>query len=335
MGETSTTSVFGPPTTRPQFDPEVGVVYAAMPPGSVPYLLNDETLPDIRGRGPEVLPGYRPVDLTDGGRVVIEDRVVPGPVGAPDITLTVMRPSASTTPRPCLYHVHGGGMITGNGRDPLGIYVPYVSEGLAVVVSVHYRLAPENPDPAPVEDCYAGLAWTAAHANELDVDPARLMVIGPSAGGGLAAGVALMARDRGYPSLTHQILICPMLDDRLQTHSSAMLDGESIWDRNNNLYGWTALLGDRRGGPDVSIYAAPARAVNLAGLPRTYLDTGSAEVFRDEILTYAQRLSEAGVSVDLHMWGGCTHGFDNVAPHAKISQASVATRDEFIRRALE
>jgi acetyl esterase/lipase len=196
MGETSTTRVFRPPTSRPRFDPEVAAVYAAMPPGSVPYLLNDETLPGIRSLGPELLPGYRAPDLTGSGRVTIEDRVVAGPEGAPDITLTIMRPSAATTPLPCLYHIHGGGMITGDGRRSLGNYVSYVSEGLAVVVSVHYRLAPENPDPAPVEDCYAGLVWTAGHANELDVDPARLMVIGPGAGGGLAAGVAMQARDR-------------------------------------------------------------------------------------------------------------------------------------------
>jgi acetyl esterase/lipase len=335
MSGSSTIDFFGPPTTRPPFDPEISAVYAAMPAGAVPYLLSDETLTGIRGLGPEALPGYRPPDLTGGGRATLEERTAPGPNGGPDITLTILRPSASTTPLPCLYHIHGGGMITGDGRQHLGTYVPYVAEGLAMMVSVHYRLAPENPDPAPVEDCYAGLAWIAAHAGELGVDPERLMVIGPSAGGGLAAGVALLARDRGYPSLTHQILICPMLDDRLETHSSRMLDGESIWDRNNNLYGWTALLGDRRGGPDVSIYAAPARATDLTGLPRTYLDTGSAEVFRDEILIYAQRLSAAGVSVDLHMWGGCTHGFDNVAPHAKVSLASIATRDEFIRRALE
>jgi acetyl esterase/lipase len=153
---------------------------------------------------------------------------------------------------------------------------------------------------------------------------------GGSAGGGLAAGTALLARDRAFPHLSHQILVCPMLDDRFETRSSRMLDGEGVWDRNANLFGWPALLGERRGGPEVSPYAAPARAQDLTGLPRTYIDTGSAEVFRDEILDYATRLSQAGVNVDLHMWGGAFHGFDMMAGHAAISRASIATRDEFM-----
>jgi acetyl esterase/lipase len=200
---------------------------------------------------------------------------------------------------------------------------------------VEYRLAPEHPDPAPVEDCYAGLVWTAKHAEELGIDPDRILIAGGSAGGGLAAGTALLARDRGFPTLTHQVLICPMLDDRLETPSSRMLDGEGMWDRNDNLFGWTALLGDRQGGGDVSIYAAPARATDLSGLPRSYVDVGTVESFRDEAITYAQRLAQAGVNVDLHLWGGGFHGSDLMAPHAAISRASQAARDEFLRRALE
>jgi len=148
-------------------------------------------------------------------------------------------------------------------------------------------------------------------------------------------GTALLARDRGFPTLTHQVLICPMLDDRLETPSSRMLDGEGMWDRNDNLFGWTALLGDRQGGDDVSIYAAPARATDLSGLPRSYVDVGTVESFRDEAITYAQRLAQAGVNVDLHLWGGGFHGSDLMAPHAAISRASQAARDEFLRRALE
>ncbi|GAB2856710.1 hypothetical protein GCM10022221_65510 [Actinocorallia aurea] len=227
-----------------------------------------------------------------------------------------------------------GGMVMGARHTGLAGVVGYVAEGLAVAVSVEYRLAPEHPDPAPVEDCYAGLRWLAENAAALGADPARLMILGGSAGGGLAAGTALLARDRGFPALTHQVLLCPMLDDRMTTPSSRMLDGEGVWDREDNLFGWTALLGDRRGTADVSPYAAPARAEDLSGLPRTYLDVGSVETFRDEAIDYALRLSQAGVSVDFHLWGGGYHGFEAAYPSA-LAQASAATRTEFLRRALE
>jgi acetyl esterase/lipase len=225
-------------------------------------------------------------------------------------------------------------MVTGTRWSQVETLLPYVAEKLAVVVSVEYRLAPEHSDPAPVEDCYAGLVWTAKHARDLSIDPARMMIAGGSAGGGLAAGTTLLARDRGFPQLSHQILMCPMLDDRLQTASSQMLDGEGVWDRNDNMFGWTALLGNRRGGPDVSPYAAPARSQNLAGLPRTYIDVGSVDSFRDEAMIFAQRLCEAAVSVDFHLWAGGFHGFDLLAPHAAVSEAAKSVRDRFIRRAL-
>jgi acetyl esterase/lipase len=225
-------------------------------------------------------------------------------------------------------------MIVGTAEGGLEEFAPLVAEFGAVVVSPEYRLAPEHPDPAPVEDCYAGLVWTAHHAHELGIDPERLIIAGGSAGGGLAAGTALLARDRGFPALTHQVLMCPMLDDRFITPSSRELDGEGMWDRNDNKLGWTALLGERRGRQDVSIYAAPARATDLSGLPRTYMDCGSAETFRDEAIDYAQRLSQAGVSVDLHIWGGAYHGFDVMETGAALVAASRATRREFLVRAL-
>jgi acetyl esterase/lipase len=225
-------------------------------------------------------------------------------------------------------------MILGTKEMGAELLALLAAEIGVVGVSVEYRLAPEHPDPAPVQDCYAGLVWTAEHADELGIDPDHIVIIGASAGGGLAAGTALLARDCGFPVLSHQVLICPMLDDRFGTPSSQELDGEGVWDRNANTVGWTALLGERRGGPDVSPYAAPARATDLSGLPRTYLDSGSVETFRDEAIDYAQRLCQAGVSVDLHVWGGGFHGFDAMAPHAAISRASVATRREFLERAL-
>ena len=317
---------------RPPFDAEVGPV-AAMARAAFPPL-SAESLALWRRQVLEGIPGVEPVDLTAGGSVQVEERQVPGPQGAPDVTVLILTPTGGGSPRAGIYHTHEGGMVVGDRRSGVEMFVPYVAEGLATVVSVEYRLAPEHPDPAPVEDCYAGLVWAAKNAPDLGIDPRHMIVAGASAGGGLAAGVALLARDRGFPALSHQVLICPMLDDRFETVSSRMLDGEGVWDRNDNLFGWTALLGERRGGPDVSAYAAPARAQDLSGLPRTYIDVGSAETFRDEALAYAARLSEAGVSVDLHMWGGGSHGFDRMAGHAALARASLATRDEFIRRAL-
>jgi acetyl esterase/lipase len=225
-------------------------------------------------------------------------------------------------------------MVLGNNRVGADALAEWAEELGIVGVSVEYRLAPEHPHPAPVEDCYAGLVWTGKHADELGIDPSRLVIAGGSAGGGLAAGTALMARDRGGPALSHQMLMCPMLDDRGITPSSQELDGEGVWDRTSNLTGWTALLGDARGGPDVSPYAAPARAQDLAGLPATFIDVGSVETFRDEDIDYAARLSQAGVSVEFHMWPGGFHGFDGLAPQTALARAARAARLAYLRRAL-
>lgn len=333
MPEATDAQSFTDTPARPPFDSELTPVIEAILRDFPP--LTEGTLPSERQAMTEGFPGMEPVDLSAGGAVRVVERQVPGPDAAPDITLLILTPKEERGPLPAIYHTHGGGMVMGDRWLGVDTFLPYVASGSAVVVSVEYRLAPEHPDPALVEDCYAGLVWTAKNANELGIDAERLMIAGASAGGGLAAGTALLARDRAFPKLSHQVLICPMLDDRFETHSSRMLDNEGIWDRNANLFGWNALLGERRGGPDVSPYAAPARATDLTGLPRTYIDTGSVESFRDEALTYARRLSEAGVSVDLHMWGGGFHGFDLVAPHAAVSRASIATREDFIRRALE
>ncbi|MBG6096880.1 alpha/beta hydrolase [Nocardioides luteus] len=330
---TGTNDVYPSTTPRPPFDPEIVPVLEVMREAMPPFTA--ENLPALRRALAEGLPGVEPTDLTVGGTVQVDERDVPGPDGNHDITLLILTPAGQHGPLPAIYHIHSGGMVVGDRRTQIEMLLPYVAEGLAVVVSVEYRLAPEHPDPAPVEDCYAGLVWTAKNAAKLGIDPGHLIIGGASAGGGLSAGTALLARDRAFPRLTHQILVCPMLDDRLRTPSSRMLDGEGMWDRNDNLFGWTALLGERRGGSDVSPYAAPARAEDLADLPRTYIDTGSAETFRDEALIYAQRLSQAGVSVDFHMWGGGTHGFDLMAAHTQLARASIAARDEFIRRALE
>ncbi len=315
----------------PPLDPELAPVLDTL--GPLAPKINAENLATARAAGPSEILGAAP-DLTAGGAVRIDELTVPGPEGAPQIALTILRPTQGEGPWPVLYNTHGGGMVMGDRTLELPFYLKYVAEGLAAIVAVEYRLAPEHPDPAPIEDCYAGLVWTANNAEDLSLDPARILVVGTSAGGGLAAGVALLSRDRGFPALTHQILYCPMLDDRGITASSQMLVDFPAWDRDANLFGWTSLLGDRRGGNDVSIYAAPARADDLSGLPKTYIDVGTVETFRDEVALYAQRLAEAGVSVDFHMWAGAFHSFELIAPHAAISQAAEWVKDDFMRRAL-
>lgn len=314
----------------PPFDPELAPIVESLP---IPPA-NAETLPLLRRIVSDGIPGIPRRELTAGGRVRVDEFSAPGIDGAPDVRLVMLRPAHGEGPWPILYNTHGGGMIIGQATTELPSYLAYVAEGLAAVVAVDYRLAPENPDPAPIDDCYAGLVWTARNATDLSLDPNHIILVGTSAGGGLAAGLALLARDRGFPAIVQQILVCPMLDDRFDTVSSRMLDGFGRWDRNSNEFGWTSLLGDRRGGPDVSIYAAPARAEDLSGLPKTYIDVGSADTFRDEATIYAQRLSEAGVSVDLHVWAGGFHGFDILAPHTALSRAALWVRDDYIRRAL-
>jgi acetyl esterase/lipase len=200
-------------------------------------------------------------------------------------------------------------------------------------VSVEYRLAPEHPHPAPVEDCYAGLKWMVEHAVEIGVDPSRIALAGPSAGGGLAAATALVARDRGGPPLACQILIYPMLDDRNITPSSREFAGIPGWSREANISGWTALLGDKTGTEDVSPYAAPARASDLSNLPPTLIQVGELEVFRDECVDYALRLMQAGVSTELHVYPGAYHGWEIFVPTASArlypfhaANASVSVR---------
>lgn len=232
---------------------------------------------------------------------------------------------AGAAPGSAVCYVHGGGMILGS----MDLYDPtvsrYVSATGVPMLSVDYRLAPEYPHPTPVEDCYAGLQWLAAHTGELGVDPARIAVMGDSAGGGLAAGVALLARDRGGPALARQILVYPMLDDRTTTPDPA-LTPFAFWTYDDNITGWGALLGAAAGGAEVSPYAAPARVADAAGLPTTYLEVGELDIFRDEDVEYARRLGAAGVSTELHVHPGVPHGFDGIAPYTDVVRRAVADR---------
>lgn len=243
----------------------------------------------------------------------IEKRVVPGPPGDPKIELCIITPRELAAPAPALCWIHGGGFVLGDVDGDM-IALTHIADSLgAVVVSVEYRLAPEHPFPAPVEDCYAGLIWMAAHAAELRIDLSRLAVGGVSAGGGLAAAVALMARDRGGPRLCFQVLDIPEVDDRLSTPSMKSYTDTPLWNHSNAVLSWKAYLGPEHGG-DTSPYAAPARAADLSGLPPAYVVTCEFDPLRDEGIDYAQRLIQAGVPTELHHYPGTFHGSSGAGP---------------------
>ena len=245
---------------RPGIDAELAAplaeIKALLPP------LTLEGLSEMQG-----LPSPPVEQVLEGRAIEHEELEVPGPDGAPDVKLSVYRPSAASAPGPCLYFIHGGGMIIGDRFTNIELPMEWVDLLGVTLVSVEYRLAPQHQGTALVDDCYAGLAWVAKHAGELGVDPGRIVVAGGSAGGGLAAGVTLMARDRREPDVLGQLLICPMLDHRNATVSSEQYDGDdALWTRSMNEFGWRCLLGDT---PDseVSVYASPALAAELSGLP--------------------------------------------------------------------
>lgn len=311
--------------TPPPFDPELA---AALDAAGAPSTITPEMVPALRQAYDLTFDDVRG-DLPLRAR----DIAIPG-LNGESITVSVISREDHTGTGTGIYHVHGGGMMLGNRFFGLGTVLEWVAEFDAVCVTVDYRLVPEFPDPYPVEDAYAGLTWTAAHTDELGIDISRILVVGGSAGGGLAAAIALLARDRGGPTLLGQVLMYPMLDDRDATNSTHQIDGIGVWDRRSNITGWTALLGVRRASDSVSIYAAPARATNLAGLPPAFIDVGTTEVFRDEDVAYASALWAQGVSAELHVWPGGFHGFDLVAPDAALSRAMTRTRAAWVSRLL-
>ncbi|UBU15463.1 alpha/beta hydrolase [Nonomuraea gerenzanensis] len=314
---------------HPNLDPELraGIEQFPMPPGDLSAVFAD--LPGARAQMNAMMAAAPAPDT----RISIENRMIPGPEGAPDVRVRIYRPEEPGQGRPALYWIHGGGMIMGMPEGDDGPMIEYVERLGVVVVSVDYRLAPEHPHPAPVEDCYAGLVWTVKNAAELGIDPGRLAVGGASAGGGLAAATVLLARDRSGPEVAFQLLVCPMLDDRNTTPSSHEFAEAVVWDRQANLFGWTALLGDRIGADDVSPYAAPARAADLSGLPPAFVDVGELEVFRDECADYALRLARAGVSTEFHLYPGAFHGFDMLVPGAALSVRARQAREAALKRA--
>ena len=267
-------------------------------------------------------------------RVEMSVRTVPGLAGAPDVALTLYRPAGQSGALPCIYHVHGGGYVIGRVAMMEPMHRGLVEQLGCALVAVEYRAAPETPYPGPLDDCVAGLDWLFANAAAIGIDATRIGLLGESAGGGLAAGLALRMRDEGVYRLAFQHLVYPMLDDRTCTtadpHPNA---GEFVWTPQANAFGWGAYLGREPGGADVPAHAAAARATDLAGLPPTFLSTGALDLFVEEDLDYARRLIRAGVPTELHVYPGAFHGFD-IFPGAAVSRQAVQDRLDALRRAL-
>ena len=267
--------------------------------------INDDTLPIMRpalaAPGPE---------LSD--RVVRSVVHAPGAAGAPDVALRLHRPKGAAGALPCLVWMHGGGLVMGVAAMDDPRFDVWCTRHNMMAVSVDYRLAPETPFPGPLDDCYAGLQYIVDHADELGIDAGRIGVGGNSAGAGLAAALALMARDRSGPNISSQLLIYPMIDDRQITESSSW--DVPIWPASSNRFGWTSYLGDAKGTDGVSPYAAAARATDLSGLPPAIIVVGGLDGFVDEDIDFARRLNTAGVPVEFHLYPGAPHGYDAIVP---------------------
>lgn len=266
--------------------------------------------------------------------IVTRDLAIAGPEGPPDVPLRVYTPSGGGGPLPGLLYMHGGGFVVGSVEQVHPVLIRISAEVGVVVVSVEYRLAPENPFPAGLDDCYAALMWTAKSATELGIDLERLAVCGYSAGGGLAAALALLARDRGGPAICFQYLGAPELDDRLDTPSMRAYVDTPLWNRPFAEFSWDSYLGaGMRGGDEVSRYAAPARAEDLSGLPPAFVTACQFDPLRDEGIAYAQRLAQANVPTELVVYPGTFHGSELVED-AAIAKRMSADMIATLRRAL-
>jgi acetyl esterase/lipase len=306
------------PELRAAAKPFVGS--GAMPP------LSDKLLPQIRqggvGSGRPLLP-----------EIPVSERRIPGPKGAPEVTLYLINTKPGTS-RPAILHTHGGGYIAGTAKSSCRDLQELAAELDCAIATVEYRLAPEARYSDSIEDNYAGLRWVHSNAKELGIDPARIAVMGESAGGGHAALLALTARDRGEVPVLFQSLIYPMLDDRTgSTRVPPPHIGKLVWTAESNRYGWRSFLGMEPGGGKVPPAAVPARATKLAGLPPAFIGVGSIDLFVDEDIEYARRLIDAGVSTELLVVPGGFHGFDIFARDKEVVKQFTAAKLHALRTA--
>ncbi|WP_125130836.1 alpha/beta hydrolase [Microbacterium sp. 10M-3C3] len=312
-------------TARPPLDPEIAAALARTP--GVVTALHPGEIAGLRARAQPPTEA----DVTAHGRRTLERLRIDGADGH-GIDVAVARPADARGALPVLVHVHGGGLVAGTLLDDLPAAAELAGDLGMAVVSTDYRLAPEHPFPAAIDDVVATVRWVAADGPAHGLDPDRVVIGGVSAGGGLAAAAALRLRDEDGPAVLGQLLVCPMLDEHNDSSSAAQMAGAGAWDRTANETGWSAYLGRER--RDVSPWASAARATDLSGLPPAFLDVGSAETFRDEVQRYAAGLWAAGGDAELHVWAGGVHGFDALAPDAAVSRAARAARASWLRRIL-
>lgn len=295
---------------RPDFHPELRRSARLLP----KQMITPLTLPFIRAASR--LMWRNDPDGPDAPEVL----TLPSGVG-----VRLYRPTGASGRGPALLWIHGGGYVIGDAAQDDVLCRRFARELGATVASVNYRLAPEHPYPAPVEDCYSALTWLSALPS---VDSARVAIGGASAGGGLAAALALLTRDRGQIPLAAQLLVYPMIDDRTVLRTDLDNPGHRLWNQSSNKFGWRAYLGDAD--PEVAV---PARRTDLAGLPPAWIGVGTLDLFHDEDLAYGERLRAAGVPCEVMVVEGAFHGFDGIAPKADVSQSFFASQCALLRTA--
>jgi acetyl esterase/lipase len=301
-------------------DPEIATALATLPRFS--GALTNESLPKVRAQMVAMADGVALSDFVTRTDHTVEV------AGGPDVRVRVHRPAGADAALPGVLWMHGGGLVAGTHLIDDARFDRWCPQLGLVGISVDYGLAPERPYPGPLDDCYAALRWVHDHADELGVRADRIGIGGSSAGGCLAAGLALLARDRGEVEIAFQALIYPMIDDRMVTASSAW--DVPIWPPASNEFGWSAYLGDARGTDAVPAYAAAARATDLAGLPPTFICVGCLDGFVDEDIDYASRLNRAGVPTELHVYPGAPHGFDLLLPGSRLARRGRAHLEEWM-----
>lgn len=308
--------------TAQLIDPQLRGAYEAMPP---------MTLDDISAARQGLLEQFSQAD-----GLPYDSRHIAGYEGAPDVEILIFNAAQPGQRKPAVLHIHGGGMVAGSARMA-AVSAPAIIGAIdAVVVFVDYRLVPETPFPGPQDDCYAAMAWLFDHADELGVDPGRIIVMGESAGGGLAASLALMARDRRKYRPAGQVLIVPMLDWRTgadyDAHSNPVT-GEFVWTREANQVGWRALQGNYAADDERKGWFSPALAEDLSDLPPTYIVAGGLDLFLDENLEYARRLVASRVPIELNLYAGVPHGFQLFADSDVSRRADADLRSALQRMA--